>query len=155
LPAGSSSRAGTLDTADFERLCATTYPELPELLDAPPAPLVTLVRGRLWWGIIPYGIGPDDPDSLARRALGRLPFADAGAPDPLGEIRRQLPRIRQWVLDLPPLSNENLAALPGVVLALALVDPVLPAVALDRQRMRAALQAGRALPRRGRRRTCG
>src|SRR5262249_31580673 len=106
----------------------------------------TLVRRRLWWGIIPYGIGPDDPDSLARQALRRLPFADADAPDLLGEIRRHLPRIRQWVLDLPPLSNENLAALPGVVPALALVDPDLPPTALDRQRMRAALQAGRCTP---------
>jgi hypothetical protein len=143
LPGRSSSTTGVLDTADFERLYATTYPELPELLDAPPAPPFTLVRGRLWWGIIPYGIGPDDPDSLARQALRRLPCADAAAPDPLGEIRRHLPRIRQWVLDLPPLSNENLAALPGVVPALALVDPDLPAAVLDRQRMRAVLQAGR------------
>jgi hypothetical protein len=143
LPARCSSRAGALDTAAIERLCATTYPEVPELLDAPPAPVFTLTRGRLWWGVIPYGIGPDDPDSLARQALGRLPFADGDTPDPLGEIQRQLPRIRRWVLDLPPLSNENLAALPGVVPALALVDPDLPSVALDRQRMRAALQAGR------------
>jgi hypothetical protein len=61
----------------------------------------------------------------------------------LAEIRRHLPRIRQWILDLPPLRNENLAALSGVVPAVALVDPDLPAVALDRQRMRAALQSGR------------
>jgi hypothetical protein len=47
------------------------------------------------------------------------------------------------VLDLPPLSNENLAALHGVVPALALVDPDLPAVVLDRQRMRSAIQSGR------------
>jgi hypothetical protein len=143
LPGRRSSRAGVLDTGEIERLCATTYPELPELLDAPPAPVFALARGRLWWGIIPYGIGPDSPESLARQALGRLPFADANTPDPLGEIRRQLPRIRQWVLGLPPLSNENLAAMPGVVPAVALVDPDLPAVALDRQRMRAALLAGR------------
>jgi hypothetical protein len=86
LPARSSSRAGVLDTADLKRLCATTSPELPEMLDAPPAPPFTLVQGRLWWGIIPYGIGADDPDSLARRALGRLLFADADAPDPLGRF---------------------------------------------------------------------
>jgi hypothetical protein len=41
------------------------------------------------------------------------------------------------------LSYENLAALPGVVPALALVDPDLPAVALDQQRMRAVIQAWR------------
>jgi hypothetical protein len=139
LPARSSSRAGVLDTADLERLCATH----PELLDAPPAPPFNLAQDRLRWGMMPYAIGPSDPDSLARQALGRLPFADAGAPDPLGEIRRHLPRIRQWVIDLPPVSSENLAALPGVVPALALIDPGFPAVALDRQRMRAAIQAGR------------
>jgi hypothetical protein len=140
LPARSSSRASVLDTRALERLCATTFPELLDALAAPP---FTLTRGGLWWGIISCGIGPDCPDSLGRQALGRLPFADAGAPDPLGEIRRQLPRIRQWVLDLPPLSNENLAALPGVVPAIALVDSEFPAVALDRRRMQAALQAGR------------
>jgi hypothetical protein len=140
LPASSSSRAGMLDTADFERLCLASFPEL---LDAPPAPVFTRARGRLWWGIISCGIGPDCPDSLARQALGRLPFGEAGAPDPLGVIRRHLPRIRRWVLDLPPLRNENLAALPGVVPAIALIDPEFPAVALDRQRMRDVVQAGR------------
>jgi hypothetical protein len=140
LPARSSSRAGALDTAGLEHLYAMTHPEL---LDAPTAPVFTLAQGRLWWRIIPYAIGPDCPDSLARQALGRLPFGDAGAPDPLGEMRRYLPRIRHLILDLPPVSNENLAALPGVVPALALIDPEFPAVALDRQRMRSAIQAGR------------
>src|SRR5262249_46688983 len=36
VPGRRSARARAFDTADFERLCATTYPELPELLDAPP-----------------------------------------------------------------------------------------------------------------------
>jgi hypothetical protein len=40
----------------------------------------------------------------------------------LEEIRRLLPRIQHWVRDLPPLGKDNLAALPGVVPALALVE---------------------------------
>jgi hypothetical protein len=36
-----------LDMANIERPCTTTYPELPELLDAPPVPPFILVQCRL------------------------------------------------------------------------------------------------------------
>ena len=140
VPYRAGVAACPLPSSEVWDLFTTTNPEFSELLDTPPAPLFTFVDGRPRWEVCPYRVfGEGNLSDQARRVLPRLQVANSNAANPWAEIGREMPRLRQWLLGLHPLGNENLAALPGVVPLLAAVDPSLAVAALDRGRMRAAV----------------